>query len=510
MRASSLAEVLVQIGQNFTGSTFGIDSSLNPPDCNGAAGPLHYVELINGRFSVYDKTSGQRILTTNSTSFWTDSGITFGAGILVSDPRLVFDPLVQRWFSSSVDFSPANESNNRFLLAISASADPTGGWTGLAFVADPEQGNFADFPTLGLDENGVYLAAHMFSPLGVPVGETLVSLPKGDLLAATPTADNRTAFGLLDSASYGAVLEPAMNFEVPTNNGKVLAVGDLGLDHAIHSTLAAFDISNASGPGPAMLSPPTIISVDPYSVPINPFQPDGNNTLDDGDARFSACVYQSAGILYAVHGVQVDNRAALRWYKISPADFSVLQSGTITDPDLDLFYPSIAVNTAGIVVICFNGCSTGTFVSSFVVVGETVDGLTTFGSPLLLKAGLASYRLVSRGGVSRWGDYSTTCVDPIDPNRFWTIQMYPSDSSTWSTQITELLTAVPILSIASVETNILLSWPGTAIPFDLETTDDLASSNWTVVSQPSNSANGVVSVQLPAIAGPQFFRLRKL
>jgi hypothetical protein len=143
-------------------------------------------------------------------------------------------------------------------------------------------------------------------------------------------------------------------------------------------------------------------------------------------------------------------------------------------------------------------------------VGETVDGLTAFGSPLLLKAGLASYRLVSRGGVSRWGDYSTTCVDPIDPNRFWTIQMYPSDSSTWSTQITELLTAVPILSIASVETNILLSWPGTAIPFDLETTDDLASSNWTVVSQPSNSANGVVSVQLPAIAGPQFFRLRKL
>ncbi len=508
--AASQAQVLVQIGQNFTGSTFGIDTSLTPPDCNGAAGPLHYVELINGRFSVYDKTNGSRILTTNGASFWANSGITLNAGILVSDPRIVFDPLDQRWFASAIDFDPSNQASNRFLLAVSTSADPTGSWTGLAFLADPDQGNFADFPTLGMDEDGLYLAAHMFSPGGAPIGETLVSLPKKDLLADTPTADNRTPFALLDSAAYGSILQPNMNFTQPGRNGKVLAVGDLGLDHGVHSTLAAFDILNASGQGPATLTPPTSISVDPYYAPINPFQPDGNDTLDDGDARFSASVYQVGGILYAVHGVEVDNQAAIRWYEISPADFSVLQSGTITDPVMDLFYPSIAVNPSGTVVICFNGCSTGTFVSAFAVVGETVGGVLTFGSPILLQAGLASYQFVTQGNVSRWGDYSSTCVDPADPNRFWTIQMYPTNSNTWCTQITELLTAVPSLSIASAETNILLSWPGTAIPFDLESTDSLESPHWTPVSGPSSASNGVVSVQLPAIPGPQFFRLRKL
>jgi len=48
----SRAQVGVQIGLNFTGSTFGPDSSSVPPDSDGAAGPSHYVELINGRFSV--------------------------------------------------------------------------------------------------------------------------------------------------------------------------------------------------------------------------------------------------------------------------------------------------------------------------------------------------------------------------------------------------------------------------------------------------------------------------
>lgn len=41
------------------------------------------------------------------------------------------------------------------------------------------------------------------------------------------------------------------------------------------------------------------------------------------------------------------------------------------------------------------------------------------------------------------GDYSTTPLDPVDPRRSWTIQMYPIDPQTWRTRITQLLTSLP-------------------------------------------------------------------
>jgi hypothetical protein len=33
---------------------------MQPPEGNGAIGPSHFVELVNGRFSVYNKANGQR------------------------------------------------------------------------------------------------------------------------------------------------------------------------------------------------------------------------------------------------------------------------------------------------------------------------------------------------------------------------------------------------------------------------------------------------------------------
>src|SRR6185369_10034581 len=112
--------------------------------------------------------------------------------------------------------------------AVSSGSDPTGGWQGFAFSADPANGNLADFPTLGLDTNGLYLAAFMFGPMGGDdVGQTLVSIPKADLLAATPTVDKRTWFGVLDSTNYGYVFQPAINLEAVSNSAPVLSVGDL-------------------------------------------------------------------------------------------------------------------------------------------------------------------------------------------------------------------------------------------------------------------------------------------
>jgi hypothetical protein len=350
---------------------------------------------------------------------------------VTTDPRLIFDPAVQRWYASMVDASqsavdPALNAND-FLFAVSAGADPTGPWHGFLFQADPDTGYFADFPTLGVDSSAVYLSGGFCHGLSNPIGPGLVSLPKADLLAATPTIANRTWFGVMDYAVRGQVLQPAICLD-GSASGRILAVPDIAL----------------------------------------------------------------------------------------------LESGTIADPDMDLFYPSIAANPYGVVTVAFNGCSPSTSVSCFALVGQTANGVTSFSSRLLLQSGATSYHgddevyaeLLGNPPFSRWGDYSATSVDPSDPNRFWTIQMFPSDianADVWSTQVTELVTAPQfMLAIMPAGTNVTVSWSSVATGYQLQSAVGLdAPATWTNVMQVVLTNGSQISVTVPASAQQQFFRLQK-
>src|SRR6266852_1594068 len=89
-------------------------------------------------------------------------------------------------------------------------------------------------------------------------------------------------------------------------------------------------------------------------------------------------------------------------YRINSTNYTLIESGTIADTNIDLFYPSIAANTNGTVVICCNGCSLNTYVSAYAFVGATVAGRTTFHNWMLLKSGLYSdQNAPSRD--NRWG-----------------------------------------------------------------------------------------------------------
>jgi hypothetical protein len=529
------AQVVTAIGQNFTGSTYGSDSQNTPPDANGAIGPDYFMEFINGEAAFYNKTNVDTPIRITDVAFWSQAGVNISSDAVVTDPRVIYDPASGRWFASQVDASATavdfTHLANNFLLAFSDSADPSGSWHGFIFRADPNTGRFADFPTLGVDASGVYLSGDMLHD-STNVGCGLVSIPKATLLGTT-NISSLTWFGVMPYASRGEVLQPAICFD-GSSSGNIVSVGNTGITSDPHSNIVTFAVQNAAGPG-ATLSAPTSLTVGPYAVPFNsdmgyplfnPVQPDGTTTLQANDARFSAKVYAVGGVLYAVHNTEVNGRVAIRWYRLSAATHALLESGTISDPDLDLYFPSIAANPANVVVIGCNGSSIDTFISCYAYVGATVNGVTTFNSPLLLQSGVASYHdenelitldLLGEIVDSRWGDYSSMSVDPNDPNRFWTIQMYPSgvDSSSgydvgiWSTQITEILTAIPKLSLAVSNANAVVSWPGTAITFNLETSTNLVAGGWSVVSSKFSTNNGSVFYQTALTNRARFFRLHQ-
>ena len=80
----------ITIGQNFTGSTFGVNSSATPADCNGVIGPRHFVEFINGSFAIYNKTNGQSVKRLwDWAKFWANAGIVLATSDIVTDPKVI-------------------------------------------------------------------------------------------------------------------------------------------------------------------------------------------------------------------------------------------------------------------------------------------------------------------------------------------------------------------------------------------------------------------------------------
>jgi hypothetical protein len=462
------------------------------------------VEFINGTFAVYNKTNGSLVTRIPDFIFWENAGVTIPDFYFTSDPRIIYDSATQRWFASQVDFdisaSDPTDFANDFLIAVSDSADPAGTWHGVLFFADPTNGFFADFPTLGVDSNAVYISGDMFSS-STPLGSTLWSIPKADLLLNEIPAviTNATFFGTMNYSDRGQVLQPSSCFD-GSGSGDVLAVINLFAGNSLQAT----KVLNGNSTN-AALATATSISVDPYTVCIDPVQPDGTANLGDGDSRLSARVYTVGGVIYAVHNIEVGTNAAIRWYRINATDYTLLEAGTITNADLDLFFPSISATSNGVIVIACNGSGINTPVSSFAYAGQTVNGATEFGDPVLLQAGTIGNYHDGIAYESRWGDYSTTSADPSDPSRFWTIQLLPITSNNWVTRITEILVR-PQLAITTSDSNVTVSWPVFGANYQLQSSANLVN-GWSVVPQTPSTNGGTISVSLPAGASQQFFRL---
>jgi hypothetical protein len=225
-------------------------------------------------------------------------------------------------------------------------------------------------------------------------------------------------------------------------------------------------------------------------------------------------------VLYGVHSTELNGHIAIRWYRIKADTGTLLESGTLADSNLDLFFPSIAANLSGTVVISYNGAGLNAYVGCYAVAGQTIGGVTSFGTPILLQAGAVSYhgddeieaQQLGEPALSRWGDYTTTSVDPSDPNRFWSMAMYPTGSDVWTTRISELLTTPQVVvTMQPSGRNVTFSWPIGLSGYQLQSTANPASpTGWTNVTQTPATNNFQLVVQLPATSGQQYFRLKKL
>jgi hypothetical protein len=436
------------IGLNYTGVTLAEGKALNsnsgyaPPDNAGAVGPNNVVQLINGAYAVYDKATGQRTQTMSAKDFWTAAGVNPGndiANLGTFNARVLYDPTVDRWFAAAVS---GQTTNNLVMVARSNTSNPGGGWQAVSFLGnDGGPGKFADYTALGIDANGVYVTTNNFNANASDAGFFYVSaysLPKADLMAPTPSIANMTRFDQIDAGNIGVTVQPVVNFGPTSGHAPLLAAfaPASSFDQIFRTDISGGGAANAT------LSDPTMIVVNEYFNPPRALQPDGVHTISTIDDRIASHVYQVGDKLYAVHNTMVDGRSALAWLKIDETTNAVLQEGLLHDPNFDYFNGSIAANQFGDLVIGFtrSGLGAGGNLSAFAAVGHTAAGVTTFDTPLLLKGGLVgNYNFIN----GRWGDFTTTVVDPSNPYSFWTFQQYADGTTSWATQVTQILVPEP-------------------------------------------------------------------
>lgn len=422
----------VFLGLNFTGTEVS-DTMVIPPSTNGAVGDSHIVELVNQRFVVYDKATGTQVTATSLDQFWIDAGVPLTESSF--DPRIIYDSNASRWFASSVTANSATAENigNSVLIGVSNTADPTQGWQAFEFVGDPTGATASLGNQLGVDADAVYLSTNNVPPLAGITSISLYSFPKADLLAATPTIANRSRFADLSTGLHGSTVQAATQVGTSDGQGVFLAA-----DAGGSSRLVRTNITGTGGAG-ATLGSPIDITVPAYTRANPARQPNGEVPLQTDSPRISANVREINGSLWAVHTVldPVNNSSAIRWYEIDEATNTVLQTGLITDPNIDFLDPSIDVSLLGDVVIGFTASGPSLNPSSYFVAGITVNGTTSLLPPAPAITGANTY-FRDGGQGNQWGNRSTTVFDPIDPTRAWTFQEFAVAQNEWGIQITQI------------------------------------------------------------------------
>ena len=471
----------------------GTSSITIPPDVDGAVGPNHVVETLNNNYRFFNRNTGAVLSTISITTFWTPAG---GSGYF--DPKILYDPIQQRWIATAVS-NAANVASS-VLLGISQTNDPTGSWYLYRVLGDSTGVNWADFPCIGYNKNWVAINLNMFSNAanaGAGAKCLVVDYPQaraGVFVARYITGTGFCSAPVITESSTEETLY------APTHLSS--ASGTYRLDRITGTPSApVYTVGTTKSRGLTWAQPSGNIL--PQAAPLSGASVCGaipcKLASQDSQLRTSP-VMRNGSIWYtqtvglpATGGIQ---RTAVQWTKLDPASGNVLDGGRIDDPTANATnggfwynYSSIAVNDAGDVVLAMSRFSSNTYPSAAYAFRAGTDVAGTFRDPYVYKAGDDYYNKDFGSGRNRWGDYVRALQDPNDPKAFWIVSQYAkarvgtddgttgSNSSRWGTwwaRLSPVVNAGASVSVnegdagtTNVNVDVELSMPiGTAVTAD--------------------------------------------
>ena len=442
---------------------------VNPPDPVGDVGPNHYVEMINLVFGVYDKTGNLLLGPVDTGTLWAGFAIedcTDPSG----DPIVLYDQFTDSWILSQFTTRFTSDPQNDVFyncVAISQTGDPTGAYYRYAFTT----GNyFPDYPKYGVWRDSYVITTREFGPT-VEYGIGVYALDKNKMIAGDPNArvvsffidgddpallpligdgllpadidgkqkpKNATAIPLVgtqdDDSDYGATFDAVNIWDL---NVKWKSTPTASLSLAAQLPVASFDsvfpcapTSRDCLPQPGITNPAQFLDILSYRQ--RPTWRLAYRNFKDYEALVTN---QSVEALPGIAG--------MRWYEIrrdGAGVYSLFQQGTYAPGDgVHRWMGSIAQDKQG-------NMGLGYSVVNGVDVYPGIRYTGRLAGDPLGQMTLGEGVIIDGTGVqtttnSRWGDYTSMNIDPVDDctflyvNEYYTAAGQATSAAGWQTRI---------------------------------------------------------------------------
>jgi hypothetical protein len=416
-----------------------------PPDTTGDVGPNHYVQWVNLRYAIYTLTrdgsneiSGFNLVPgfpKNGNVVWQGFG-----GRCQSDndgdPIVQYDQLADRWILTqfAVSGNPFTQC-----VAVSTGPDPTGTYHRYAFSYNRD---FNDYPKMGVWPDAYYITYNMFKNGRSFSGNRVCAFERDQMLVGGSARQlcsqtNNSNHSLEPSDLEGTTLPPA---------------GTPNLLLSITTSTVnfwRFTVNWTAGTG-VLSGPTTVPGVAAFSracgggacIP----QPGTSQRLDSlADRLMYRLSYRNLGTREALvinHSVATGGVSGIRWYELQNAAGQTMASATPTVRQQGTFSPSsdfrwmgsAAIDQTGGIAVGYNISNSTTIKPSIrYAYRGPADPLGTLGNETSILVGPGSQTT----NLSRWGDYSTLSIDPVNGcTMVFTSEYLPANGTfNWTTYI---------------------------------------------------------------------------
>jgi hypothetical protein len=441
---------------NFAGQA----SPYYPPDCNGTAGPNHYMQVINTVYAIYTK-NGTKVAgpTAVNTLFGSVPGANYNDG----DPVILYDEQADRWLVTEISISG---STNYLLLAVSSTNDPTGTWHRYSF----QVAVMPDYAKVSVWRDGYYMGDNNG-------GSTDIYVFQRDSILVGGTAQKVGFHNSWRPASVdGFMCVPPID-----NDGQFAPAGSPGLYIAFND--------DAFGGGTDQLwiyelsvdwnIPANSTFIRSQQLNVQPFSSNfGNNWYNipqlgttqklDGIPQVIMNVpqYRNFGSYQTIvccHTINLgtppnNNHAGVRWYELrkTSGDWLIRQQGTYAPDSNSRWMGCIMLNGSNTIALGYS--VSGTYMHPAIrYCGQSPMAYLAGNSIMDIAEDTIKNGSYSQSGIERWGDYSLMAVDPADTNTFWFTSEYIGSGGSRQTRIASFKFTFPPLVTTNAATDVSIA-----------------------------------------------------
>lgn len=410
--------------ENFAGVNNGETGSV-PPDPSGAAGPDHYIQMVNTAFKIYNKEGDVLYGPSTLGSIWNN-------GVNDGDPIVMYDRFAERWFLSQFEVS-----GNKLLVAVSETEDPLGSYYTYEFPLT----SFPDYPKYSIWSDGYYVTANKS-------GEKCFVMEREKMIDGDPDAQI-VGFSIpsLETNGFFSMLPAHADMSLPEEGtpGYLFYFQDDGWGDVSEDQIKIWEVTvDWENTDNSEIS-------DPFELAVSPFDSEFESSWDDIEqpngqhldavpgafmymAQFTQWVDHNTVMLN--HTVDVDgtNHAGIRWYELrknkNESDWYVYQEGTYAPDEKSRWMASMAMDYQGNIGLAYSIASTEMHASLRYTGRYAGDPL----GEMTVEEQVIVDGTSSQSGTNRFGDYAHLTLDPTDNGTFWFTGEYLSNG--WKTRIT--------------------------------------------------------------------------